>query len=153
MVDYSQAAMLLGRVGLALPVVDMDRLTVHYSELSSLVSDLRDLGLTNTLAARETRPLTRRWREALQASYKTHFARGDGKLKASFEIVWMTGWAPHGSQQKPLKPACGDVLGHHNADGWLWAAFETSGAASRFSRPSRAALPNYPPPYGTSHSH
>ena len=104
MVDYSQAAMLLGRVGLALPVVDMDRLTVHYSELSSLVSDLRDLGLTNTLAARETRPLTRRWREALQASYKTHFARGDGKLKASFEIVWMTGWAPHGSQQKPLKP-------------------------------------------------
>jgi len=60
MVDYSQAAMLLGQTGLALPVVDMDRVAVHYSALSSLVSDLRDLGLTNVLAARETSPLTRR---------------------------------------------------------------------------------------------
>ena len=104
MVDYSQAAMLLGRTGLALPVVDMDRVTVHYAQLKSLVSDLRDLGLTNVLAARDTSPLTRNWRAALEAAYAAHFSRDDGKSKATYEIVWMTGWAPHKSQQKPLKP-------------------------------------------------
>lgn len=104
MVDYSQSAMLLGRTGLALPVVDMDRVTVSYGKLSSLISDLRDLGLTNVLAARDTRPLTRAWLSQLEESYAAHFARGDGKLTATFEIVWMTGWAPHESQQKPLKP-------------------------------------------------
>lgn len=104
MVDYSQAAMLLGRTGLALPVVDMDRVTVHYGRLKSLVSDLRDLGLTNTLAARDTRRLTRKWWTALQENYAAHFSRDDNKLKATFEITWMTGWAPHESQQKPLKP-------------------------------------------------
>lgn len=104
MVDYSQAAMLLGRTGLALPVVDMDRVTVSYGKLMSLVSDLRDLGLTNVLAARDTRPLTRNWLTQLNESYAAHFARADGKLQATFEIVWMTGWAPHESQQKPLKP-------------------------------------------------
>jgi len=104
MVDYSQAAMLLGRTGLALPVVDMDRVTVSYGKLMSLVSDLRDLGLTNVLAARDPRPLTQNWLLRLKESYTAHFARDDGKLTATFEIVWMTGWAPHESQQKPLKP-------------------------------------------------
>jgi len=104
MVDYSQAAMLLGRTGLALPVVDMDRVSVSYGKLKSLVSDLRDLGLSNVLAARDTRPLTRNWLTELEENYTAHFARADGKLTATFEIVWMTGWAPHESQQKPLKP-------------------------------------------------
>lgn len=104
MVDYSQAAMLLGRTGLALPVVDMDRLTVSYGKLSSLISDLRDLGLTNVLAARDSRPLRRKWLARLNETYASNFARADGKLNATFEIVWMTGWAPHESQQKPLKP-------------------------------------------------
>ena len=104
MVDYSQSAMLLGRTGLALPVVDMDRVTVSYGKLSSLIADLRDLGFSNVLAARDTRPLSRTWLRRLQDSYAAHFARQDGKLNATFEIVWMTGWAPHESQQKPLKP-------------------------------------------------
>ena len=104
MVDYSQSAMLLGRTGLALPLVDMDRFTVSYGKLSSLISDLRDLGLSNVLTARSTRPLTRSWLTHLQESYLAHFAREDRKLQATFEIIWMTGWAPHESQQKPLKP-------------------------------------------------
>jgi hypothetical protein len=104
MVDYSQSAMLLGRTGLALPVVDMDRFTVSYSKLSSLINDLRDLGLSNVLSARDTRPLPRNWLKSLQDNYAAHFARADGKLNATFEIIWMTGWAPHESQQKPLKP-------------------------------------------------
>ena len=104
MVDYSQSAMLLGRTGLALPVVDMDRFTVSYSKLSSLINDLRDLGLSNVLTARDRRPLTRKWLTHLQESYLAHFARDDRKLQATFEVIWMTGWAPHESQQKPLKP-------------------------------------------------
>jgi len=104
MVDYSQAAMLLGRTGLALPVVDTDRMTVAYGKLESLVSDLRDLGLTNVLSARDKRPLSRRWLTCLREKYTEHFSREDGKLLATFEILWMTGWAPHASQQKPLKP-------------------------------------------------
>ncbi|MEP4050792.1 MAG: SAM-dependent methyltransferase [Litorimonas sp.] len=104
MVDYSQAAMLLGRTGLALPVVDMDRVKVSYGKLMSLVSDLRDLGLTNVLTARDKRPLTRKWLAALKTNYAEHFARADGKLTTTFEIIWMTGWAPHKNQQKPLKP-------------------------------------------------
>jgi hypothetical protein len=104
MVDYSQAAMLLGRVGLALPVVDSDRVQVHYGALETLVGDLRDLGLSNTLAARDRRALPRRWITVLRETYATHFAREDGKLRATFEILWLTGWAPHESQQKPLKP-------------------------------------------------
>lgn len=104
MVDYSQAAMLLGRTGLALPVVDTDRIHVAYGKLSSLISDLRDLGLTNSLIARDRRALSRHWLAALSATYGAHFAREDGKLKTTFEILWLTGWAPHASQQKPLKP-------------------------------------------------
>ncbi|GGX74947.1 SAM-dependent methyltransferase [Litorimonas cladophorae] len=104
MVDYSQAAMLLGRTGLALPVVDTDRINVGYSHLSNLIEDLRDLGLTNVLTARDTRPLNRTWLAALHANYAQHFGREDGKVKATLEIIWMTGWAPHESQQKPLKP-------------------------------------------------
>jgi len=109
MVDYNQAAMLLGRTGLALPVVDMDRVSVSYGKLQSLVSDLRDLGLSNVLAARDTRPLTRNWLTKLKERYTAHFARADGKLTATFEIVWMTGWAPHESQQKPLKPGSANM--------------------------------------------
>lgn len=104
MVDYSQAAILLGRTGLALPVVDTDRITVAYGQLDSLISDLRDLGLTNVLSARDTRPLSRDWLGILGEKYAEHFSREDGKLVATFEILWMTGWAPHASQQKPLKP-------------------------------------------------
>ena len=105
MVDYSQAAMLLGKIGLALPVVDTDRITVFYSALENLISDLRDLGLSNSLIARDKRSLPKAWWVKLNEIYAQHFSReDDGKLKATFEILWLTGWAPHESQQKPLKP-------------------------------------------------
>jgi len=104
MVDYSQAAMLLGRIGLALPVVDTDRISVFYGDLKNLISDLRDLGLTNSLIARDKRPLSKSWWVKLNEIYTQHFARADdGKVKATFEILWLTGWAPHESQQKPAR--------------------------------------------------
>ncbi len=101
MIDHQQAAALLGRAGLSLPVVDKDRVNVTYGKLKTLVNDLRDLGLTNTLTARHKAPLPKGYLEAIEAAYpKTD----DGKFPSQFEILWLTGWSPHESQQKPLKP-------------------------------------------------
>lgn len=103
MVTHSQAAPLLVRAGLNLPVVDMDRFTVRYGMMSKLVSDLRDLGETNILQSRSDKYLGKGYPKTLEAAYRNLFAEG-GKLPASFEILWLTGWKPHESQQKPLKP-------------------------------------------------
>lgn len=104
MVDYSQCAALLGHAGLALPVIDTDRFTVSYARLSTLIADLRDMGLSNTLSSRAKTPLSKAYLAKAEALYSQHFSRQDGKLLCQFEILWMSGWAPHDSQQKPLKP-------------------------------------------------
>ena len=101
MIDHHQAAALLGRAGLNLPVVDKDRVNVSYSKLQTLVSDLRDLGLTNTLTARHKAPLPKGYLDAVEAAYSKN---EEGQHPAQFEILWLTGWSPHESQQKPLKP-------------------------------------------------
>ncbi len=101
MIDHQSAAALLGRAGLNLPVVDKDRVTVNYSRLKTLVDDLRDLGLSNVLTTRHKAPLPKGIFNLFEAAYpKTE----DSKFKAQFEILWLTGWSPHESQQKPLKP-------------------------------------------------
>lgn len=104
MANYSQMAGLLTRAGLNQPVIDTDRFTVSYSAFETLISDLRDLGETNVLTARQSHNLTRSYKAALQKNYAEIFSRGEGKLPCSFEILWLTGWAPHESQQKPLAP-------------------------------------------------
>ena len=103
MVTHSQAAPLITQAGLNLPVVDMDRFSVTYSRFETLLSDLRDIGATNILSNRSPIALTPKYRNALKSNYQEMFSV-DKKLKASFEILWLTGWAPHESQQKPLKP-------------------------------------------------
>ncbi len=104
MASYTQAAGLLSRAGLNQPVVDTDRFTVSYGEFETLVTDLRDLGETNVLKARPKTILTRNYWTHLRNNYQAMFSREDGKLRCSFEILWLTGWVPHESQQKPLKP-------------------------------------------------
>lgn len=104
MASYSQLAGLLSRAGLNQPVVDTDRFTVAYSALSRLTADLRDLGETNALLSRVPTILAKNYWSALEKNYAQYFSRTDGKLLCSFEILWLTGWAPHESQQKPLKP-------------------------------------------------
>jgi len=104
MANYTQVAGLLSRAGLNQPVVDADRFTVSYSRFDTLISDLRDLGETNVLIERRKTPFSRRYKSDLETSYKQLFSREDGKLNCSYEILWMTGWKPHESQQKPLKP-------------------------------------------------
>ena len=101
--DYSQAAALLQRTGFALPVIDTDRCIVHYRDIQRLADDLRDLGDMNALVGRSRSPLNKRYRQSLFGIYNERFS-DDNKARATFEILWMTGWSPHESQQKPLKP-------------------------------------------------
>ena len=101
--DVRDLGGLLQRAGFALPVADVERLTVRYGDFANLVRDLRAHGLTNTLSQRHRHFLRRDVLAAMLAHYRAHHAR-DGKLNATFEIVYLTGWAPDQSQQQPLKP-------------------------------------------------
>lgn len=102
--DVRELGGLLQRAGFALPVVDSDRLTVRYDSVFALMHDLRRMGATNILAERRRTPLKRATLRRLAGIYAERFADADGRLRATFEIVWLSGWAPHESQQKPLKP-------------------------------------------------
>ena len=104
MIEVRAAAQLLGHAGLAIPVTDSDRFTVSYRDLRTLAGDLRDLGLGNTLAARKRAP-----QPGLLRALEKQMRDGDAPVPVSWELVWMTGWAPHSSQQKPLKPGSAKV--------------------------------------------
>ena len=102
--DVRDLGGLLQRAGFALPVADVERVMVRYRDFARLVKDLRAHGFTNVMSERSTRPLRRDTLTALLAHYAGHHADPDGKLRARFETVYLTGWAPHESQQQPLKP-------------------------------------------------
>jgi SAM-dependent methyltransferase len=102
--DVRELGALMQRAGFALPVVDCDRLTVRYDTVFDLMRDLRRMGATNVLRERRRTPLRRATLARMAQVYAQRFADPDGRLRASFEIVWLSGWAPHESQQKPLKP-------------------------------------------------
>ncbi|QDH74692.1 methyltransferase domain-containing protein [Brevundimonas sp. M20] len=113
--DGFDGAALLQRAGFALPVSDVDRLTVRYSDLFALIRDLRAMGETNVLAG-NGRPLTRGIIARAAQLYSEKFGEPDGRIPATFEIVHLAGWAPHDSQQKPLprgsaKMRLADALG------------------------------------------
>lgn len=101
--DVRDLGQLLQRAGFALPVSDVERLTVRYGRLSGLVSDLRRHGQTNVLSERRKNFLRRDTRERLEAEYSARHG-ADGKLTTTFETIYLAGWAPHPDQQKPLKP-------------------------------------------------
>jgi SAM-dependent methyltransferase len=95
---------LLQRAGYALPVIDSDRHTVRYETPFRLFQDLRRMGATNALMERSRKPLTRKIVARAAEIYAERFRDPDGKLRATFDILWVAGWVPHESQQKPLKP-------------------------------------------------
>jgi SAM-dependent methyltransferase len=104
MLDLRDAGGLLQRAGFALPVCDVERLTIRYNDVFALMKDLRRMGATNVLHERR-RSLTRRATMMRVAQlYAERFADADGRIRATFEVIWMSGWTPHESQQKPLKP-------------------------------------------------
>ena len=102
--DAYDAAGLLQRSGFALPVADVDRVTVRYAHPLKLLADLRAMGETSVLAERHPRQLTRQVLARAFELYIEKFAEPDGRVPATFEILTLTGWAPDPSQQKPLRP-------------------------------------------------
>ena len=107
--DVRDAGALLQRAGLALPVADVETVTVRYANLFALMADLRAMGETSALADRSRRPGTRRLFARAAEIYAERFSDPDGRIRASFSMVWMSGWAPDASQQKPLKPGSAKV--------------------------------------------
>ena len=115
-VDLRDLGGLLQRAGLALPVVDADSFMVRYANALDLMHDLRFMGATNVLVAGARMPLRRDVVFRTAELYRELFADKDGRIRATFEIIWASGWAPHESQQKPLAPGSAtarlsDVLG------------------------------------------
>jgi SAM-dependent methyltransferase len=102
--DLRDLGALLQRAGFALPVTDIDRITVRYPSAFALMHDLRRMGATNVLRDRRHVPLRRATLMRMAEIYAERFGDEDGRLPATFEINWLSGWAPHPSQQQPLKP-------------------------------------------------
>jgi SAM-dependent methyltransferase len=107
--DLRDAAGLMQRAGFALPVADVETVTVTYSGLMPLIADLRAMGSANILDARLKRPTRRAVIARAAALYQEKFAMPDGRIPASFRLIFLTGWAPHESQQQPARRGSGKV--------------------------------------------
>lgn len=103
-VDVRDMGGLLQRAGFALPVSDVDSFTLRYESLFALMADLRAMGAASVLMQRAKIPLRRDVLMRTAQIYAERFSDPDGRVRVSFEIVWLSGWAPHESQQKPAKP-------------------------------------------------
>lgn len=104
MIAVRELGRLLQRADFALPVADLDRTTVRYATPLDLMRDIKSLGLANAARERSRRPVTRHLLLAANDAYHRRFADADGRIRATVEIAWLTGWSPHESQPKPLKP-------------------------------------------------
>ena len=102
--DLRDIGGLLQRAGLALPVTDVDRVVVRYDSAVALMQDLRRMGATNVLVERRRTPSRRTTLLRMAQIYSERFADADGRIRATFDVIWLSGWAPHESQPKPLRP-------------------------------------------------
>jgi SAM-dependent methyltransferase len=102
--DVRTLGTLLQRAGFALPVVDLQTLTVRYDSAFALMQDLRRMGATNILIERRRTPLRRATLMRVGEIYAARFADHDRRVRATFDVVWLAGWAPHPSQQQPVRP-------------------------------------------------
>ena len=102
--DLRDVGALLQRAGLALPVTDVDRVVVRYDSAFALMADLRRMGATNVLIERRRTPTRRATMLRMAQIYGERFSDSDGRIRATFDVIWLSGWAPHESQQKPLQP-------------------------------------------------
>jgi SAM-dependent methyltransferase len=102
--DLRDVGALLQRAGFALPVTDVDRIAVRYANAFSLMQDLRRMGAANVLIERRRAPTRRATMLRMAEIYAERFADSDGRIRATFDVIWLSGWAPHASQQQPLKP-------------------------------------------------
>lgn len=107
--DVRDLGSLLQRAGFALPVTDMDTITVTYDHPLKLMHELRGMGEANALLSRSRSFLRRDVLLRACELYQSRFGLPDGRIPATFQIMYMTGWHPHESQQKPLKPGSGKM--------------------------------------------
>jgi SAM-dependent methyltransferase len=101
--DVRDIGALLQRAGFALPVTDVETYTVRYDSMFPLMRDLRHMGMANPLAGRSRRPVSRKLFVRAAEIYAERFSDPDGRIRATFSIIYVSGWAPHESQQKPLR--------------------------------------------------
>jgi SAM-dependent methyltransferase len=102
--DVRDMGALLQRAGFALPVADVEHLTVRYPSAFELMRDLRSMGGGNALTERRRTPMRRATLMRMVEVYTERFADADRKVRATFDILWLSGWSPHESQQQPLRP-------------------------------------------------
>jgi SAM-dependent methyltransferase len=107
--DVRELGALLQRAGFALPVVDRDVLTVRYASAFELFKDLRAMGATNVSPERDARPAGRKLFLRAAEVYADRFSDPDGRIRTTFEIISLSGWAPHESQQKPARRGSAEV--------------------------------------------
>ncbi|MGE7369732.1 methyltransferase domain-containing protein [Neorhizobium sp. NPDC001467] len=107
--DVRDIGALLQRAGFALPVADAETYTVRYESIFDLIRDLRATGMTNPLAGRARRPLNRAFLMRAAEIYAQRYADPDGRIRATFAMIYVSGWAPHENQPKPLKPGSATV--------------------------------------------
>ena len=102
--DLRDVGALLQRAGFALPVTDVDRVVVRYDSAFALMQDLRNMGATNVLVERRRTPTRRATMLRMAQLYAERLSDPDGRIRATFDVIWLSGWAPHESQQQPLQP-------------------------------------------------
>ncbi|WP_142415807.1 methyltransferase domain-containing protein [Bartonella massiliensis] len=108
-VDIRDAGALLQRVGFALPVADVEDITIRYKTMFDLMCDLKAMGMQNALINRSKRPVSKRFFLRAAEIYAQKFSDPDGRIRAHFSFIWLSGWAPHPSQQKPLQPGTAQI--------------------------------------------
>src|SRR5690606_38979001 len=108
-VPLADAAALLQRARFAMPVADIETHVVRYDSVLGLMTELKRLGASNPLAERPRRPMTRRLLVEAEERYRQIAGDPDGRVRARLDILWLSGWAPHASQPKPLKPGSAQV--------------------------------------------
>jgi SAM-dependent methyltransferase len=107
--DVRDVGALLQRAGFALPVADVETVTVRYATMFDLMADLRAMGASNPLSGRSRLPATRAFFTRAAQIYAERFSDPDGRIRATFSFIWMSGWAPDASQRKPLKPGTAEI--------------------------------------------
>jgi SAM-dependent methyltransferase len=102
--DIRELGGLLQRAGFALPVADVDRIALRYPNALALMQEIKSLGFSESLTERSRKPVTAELIAKAAAAYDHRFADPDGRVRATIDIAWLTGWSPHESQQQPLRP-------------------------------------------------
>ncbi|WP_019223413.1 methyltransferase domain-containing protein [Bartonella rattaustraliani] len=102
--DIREVGALLQRAGFALPVADIENVTIRYNTMFDLMHDLKAMGMQNALINRSRSPVSKRFFSRAAEIYAQRFSDPDGRIRANFSFIWLSGWAPHPNQQKPMQP-------------------------------------------------